>query len=311
MNLRVPFPQDIHQNLSWNERKESVASAILSYKPHILAVQEDCYFMNIYLRTKLSGVYTRYGLFNRNGDSHPTAYWPDNAFSSAVGKDGEHNSVWYDTQRFESINNTTFWLSDTPNVAGTSFDEITGRIVNCVLLQERVSGGSRMLGRIFFCSTHLPSGNVTKQLLSVDVLSRMFLQYQEEDDDEELTMMISGDFNSIPGSKTYQAMIQAGFIDTRQVSNENKPIEDYSYTTNDWSGSKNSLIDYVWIYQKPKEELRKSRLNNTVMSVMHLPIPCCSYPYTVNNKTASDHLMVVVDFDITYLHINYLHLYLY
>eukprot|EP00957_Ditylum_brightwellii_P058592 4443638-Ditylum_brightwellii.AAC.1 len=63
-------------------------------------------------------------------------------------------------------------------------------------------------------------------------------------------MFVSGDFNSIPGSKTHEAMIQAGFVDTRTLSIEEKPMDDYDYTTNDWySDNGDSLIDYVWLYK--------------------------------------------------------------
>ena len=145
-NIRVPFPPDVQYNLSWNERRRSIATAIETHEPDLLAVQEDCYFMNEYLMNSynthtndnnnnnattnnnannnnhtnnnnnattnksLSNVYNRYGLFNRNGESHPTPSWPNNAFSSIVGKDGEHNSVWYNKHRFVLLENVTFWL---------------------------------------------------------------------------------------------------------------------------------------------------------------------------------------------------------
>ena len=401
-NIRVPFPPDVQYNLSWKERRRSIAYAIETHEPDLLAVQEDCYFMNEYLMNSynthtndnnnnnattnnnannnnhtnnnnnattnksLSNVYNRYGLFNRNGESHPTPSWPANAFSSIVGKDGEHNSVWYNKHRFVLLENITFWLSHTPIVEGSSFDEVTGRIVNCVLLQEKrmkkdgestssrysavveettdAKGSSSNINRtlFFFCSTHLPSDNTTRQLLSVDVLSQMFSQYRNDilhtisvgnnNNDKNkvsLTMMIAGDFNSPPGSATYNAMVNAGFIDTRQLAsrwhdNHTSIVVDYTNTTNDWYGGKDSLIDYVWMYQKkPQEEedeeyhkqqqhsLSHLLSKENVISVKHIPIPCCDdvtnlhSDYIANddhiivqNRTASDHKMVIVDFEM-------------
>ena len=89
LNLRVPFSIDIQHNLSWIERRSSIISSIHNYQPHILALQEDCYFMNQDIMnlqllfnstTKLSDIYNRYGLFNRNGESKPSSSWPMNAF---------------------------------------------------------------------------------------------------------------------------------------------------------------------------------------------------------------------------------------
>ena len=286
-----------------------------------------------------------------------------------MGKDGEHNSVWYNKHRFVLLENVTFWLSHTPTVEGSSFDEVTGRIVNCVLLQEKrmkknreSSSSSRYSAVVedkidakgsdnnnnrtffFFCSTHLPSDNTTRQLLSVNVLSQMFSQYQNDilhtnnlvgnnnNDDKNkvsLTMMIAGDFNSPPGSATYNAMASAGFIDTRQLAsrwhdNHTSIVVDYTNTTNDWYGGKDSLIDYVWMYQKKSQEeedeeyykqqqhsLSHLLSKENVISVKHIPIPCCDdvtnlhSDYIANddhiivqNRTASDHKMVIVDFEM-------------
>jgi len=330
LNLRVPFPIDIQHNLSWTQRRSSIISTIHNYQPHILALQEDCHFMNQDImdlqygsstKKRLSDIYNRYGLFNRNGESHPSSSWPINAFSSIVGNDGEHNSVYYNKHVYESLDNVTFWLSYTPNVVGSSFDEVTGRIVNCVLLQEKSNRSRRSM--IFFCSTHFPSGNVTRQLLSVDVLSEMFSQYQtdfmtmDKEEEQQLTMMIAGDFNTIPNSQTYNAMVNAGFVDVRQLA---KVSSDYTYTTNDWYGAQDLLIDYVWIYQ-PKGSYHRGSTSNllseNVQSVKHISIPCCmddtslkledtiilvddNIHYKINSdkKTASDHLMVIVDIGI-------------
>ena len=333
-NLRVPFPPDIERNLSWMERRDSIASAITYYRPDLLAVQEDCYFMSHDLMNAqtstlskgekmLSDIYKRHGLFNRNGDSYPTTNWHTNAFSSIVGRDGEHNSIWYNKHKFHAVQNVTFWLSRTPNVPGSSFDEVTGRIVNCVLLQGRllfndrdgtITNSSTQCTDVFYCSTHLPSGNMTRQLWSVDVLSQMFAQYHDKfttkgysskENNNQLLMMVAGDFNSAPNSETYNAMIESGFVDARQLSQERIPIEQYTFTTNDWYAAEDSMIDHVWIYLG-KREGRARKPPRSVASVRHVSIPCCDIDLNLGkdplNKTASDHLMVIVEFDSFYIY---------
>merc|ERR1712029_282350 len=101
---------------------------------------------------------------------------------------------------------------------GTSFDEVTGRVVNCVMLREKScaspsgTDGNDKCASVFFCSTHFPAGNVTRQLQSVGVLSRMFSQYRRDftngSPNKKLTMMVSGDFNSAPGTDTHAAMME-------------------------------------------------------------------------------------------------------
>jgi len=277
-NLRVPFEQD---ESTWDDRRDSVASAIAGRHPHILATQEDCHFMNLDLENRL-GSYERYGLFNRNGESTPSLSWPINAFSSVVGRDGEHNSVWYDSNQLTVQKEHTFWMSRSPSVPGTSFDEVTGRVVNCLLLRPKPS---ILVVDIFFCSTHLPSGNKTRQLMSVDVISEQFKLFHREFTTQggEHLMLVSGDFNAVPGSATHTAMIEKGFVDARSISKEKRDISGYSPTTNDWHGAKDEMIDYLWIYNY------KTGSNMSVNSVKHEQISID------NERTASDHKMVLVD----------------
>ena len=272
---------------------------------------------------KLSAIYHQFGFFNHNGESYPATNnnWPENAFSTIVGKDGEHNSIWYDKGRFLATEDVTFWLSRTPHVAGSSFDEVTGRVVNCVLLHDRLcayrNGTTDKIRRhcpknIVFCSARLPAGNTTRQIWSVGVLSEVFSRFQHDflngNANEELMMIVWGDFNSAPGSETHNAMLKSGFIDSRQVSQEGKSIEEYTDTTNDWYSSKDSLIDYVWLYLgRPERKIHPSR---DVVSVRHIQTPCCDSRLSFDdslNKTASDHLMVLADLGIIYIQFIFVH----
>jgi endonuclease/exonuclease/phosphatase family metal-dependent hydrolase len=342
-NLRVPFPQDLQLHLSWEERRDAIISAIHQHQPDLLAVQEDCYFMNSDIlqrkilpntttndnnkakaasTTTLSDVYNRYGLFNRNGETQPSSHWPINAFSSIAGRDGEHNSIYYNRRRFQLLHNLTFWLSDTPEVP-SSFDEVTARIVNCVLVQDRTScqhyhgddgndlpnkdhdeaASSSGCTNYFYCSTHFPSGNITRQLKSVHVLSHKFAQYRHAFASyNNIIMMIAGDFNSPPESVTYNAMISSGFVDLRSLTKESMPLVDYSSTTNDWYGANDEMIDHIWFYPGNgnngddngigSEVVANNRMN--VLSMGHAAVPCCGIDDSMN-RTASDHLLLLAD----------------
>jgi endonuclease/exonuclease/phosphatase family metal-dependent hydrolase len=150
----------------------------------------------------------------------------------------------------------------------------------------------------FYCSTHFPAGNTTRQLWSVEVLSQMFDGYRNEFtskyNNDPLTMMIAGDFNSAPGSETYNSMIQYGFVDTRILSRERISLDEYPPTTNDWYGGLDSMIDHVWVYSG----IRKYEIDNgcNVLSVKHVHVPCCVGQTDLLNRTASDHLMIIVEY---------------
>lgn len=321
-NLRVPLPIDAAINRSWAERRDSISLAIATLLPDVLLFQEDCYFMNDNLLHApvpgalagtlnipyLSKHYKRYGRYNRNGESKPSPTWPENPFTRDGMRDGEHNSIWWNVHRLVSVGTSSFWLSGTPDVAGTSFDEVTGRIVNCVTLRdnEQVS-----LSPIRICSTHLPADNVTRQLLSTAVIDEDFSKYTETHPDVQYSF-IGGDFNSIPGSETYNDMSMRGFVSLHGASGH---IDDV-VTTCDWfNSSNNAFIDYIWVYtgdvsrqqQQTRFRVKRSSLVN---------VPCCgSHPATsysdlltqidpgttsrriAGKRAASDHLAVLMDLD--------------
>lgn len=136
----------------------------------------------------------------------------------------------------------------------------------------------------------------------MDVLSQKFELYRREftNDDSNnntihLIMMIAGDFNSPPGSATYNAMVKSGFVDVRTLSSESIPLADYSSTTNDWYGANDEMIDHIWLYSDNDGGVAINNEMN-VLSVRHVMVPCCTVGVNDSmNRTASDHLMILAD----------------
>jgi hypothetical protein len=140
----------------------------------------------------------------------------------------------------------------------------------------------------------------------VDVLSQKFEQYRREftnDDNNNnihliMIEIIAGDFNSPPGSATYNAMVSSGFVDVRTLSTELIPLTDCSSTTNDWYYANDEMIDNLWLYSGNDRGVANNKMN--VLSVTHLIVPCCTVGvHDSMNRTASDHLMILTD--ISYL----------
>lgn len=177
-NLRVPFPKDDETGNTWASRRAYIAQAIASTKPDLLGLQEDCYFMTTELLDafKLGETYSHYGRFSMNGEEVPNSNWPEDPFTQNHMRDGEFNSVWWNRERFQLKSNKTFWVSPAPSVAGSSFGEITGRVVNCVWLIDRLRSSS-IPRELQLCNTHLPDV-ATKAVQGVPVLvaqmSRLF-----------------------------------------------------------------------------------------------------------------------------------------
>lgn len=316
-NLRVPFPEDASINRTWTERRQVIANAISILQPDVLLLQEDYYLMNDELlhqipitvlngsTTFLSSTYQRYGLFNRNGETRPSETWPENAFTGDGVRDGEHNSIWWSSEQWELVNASTFWLSPTPDVAGTSFGEVTGRIVNCVVLKgTRKESQTIRPAHHKFCSTHMPSENITRQMLSAEVISSHFAAYEGK----YSCSFIGGDFNTNPGSSVHDAMVDYGFGD---VAASIMPDYNEVVSTSDWykDAKTNQIIDYLWVYNggSPSTCIIQSKISTFVS------VPCCDLNVAElknliekqirserlssvqQKRSASDHFALVVD----------------
>uniref|UniRef100_A0A7S4IG57 Endonuclease/exonuclease/phosphatase domain-containing protein n=1 Tax=Odontella aurita TaxID=265563 RepID=A0A7S4IG57_9STRA len=335
-NLRVPFPPDEAGGNSWLARRPYVAQAIRSAGPDILGLQEDCYFMNedLLLDYSLSEEYDRYGLFNRNGEDgagrpregRGRKGRPENVFTKDGLRDGEHNSVWWRRDVFELVRNDTFWLSRQPHIPGTSFNESTGRVVNCVLLRDKrgdQEGGfarSKNDGRIVndgglvrLCSAHFPSDEslalrsapvALEQIRLLEQTGLSVLGRQRSNVDPAPVTFLVGDFNSAPSSKTYNALSQPEWftestsmctkppsIAATAISAETIPA---NISTTTWYQNDEMLIDYIWL--SCGDEGPSVECPIVIDSVTHFPV-LTSIPAPVRRASRLDSSNVLKGLD--------------
>ncbi|GMH30656.1 hypothetical protein Nepgr_032499 [Nepenthes gracilis] len=99
-NLRDDQPKD--STNSWEKRKELCISVITSYSPTILCTQQGVKSQLDYLQQGLPG----YGLcgISRKG---------------AEDVSDEHCAIFFDKDKVELIEGGTFWLSESPSIAGS------------------------------------------------------------------------------------------------------------------------------------------------------------------------------------------------
>jgi endonuclease/exonuclease/phosphatase family metal-dependent hydrolase len=105
---------------AWPYRKEKVASQILFYKVNLLGVQEA-------LPDQMQDLRERLPAYKSIGGGRED------------GKDkGEHSSIFYDTVRLQLLSSGMYWLSLTPDVAGSKgWDAALPRIVTWGRFRDR------------------------------------------------------------------------------------------------------------------------------------------------------------------------------
>ncbi|MDR1056068.1 MAG: endonuclease/exonuclease/phosphatase family protein [Prevotellaceae bacterium] len=170
-NIRMDYAGDSLNN--WQYRKDAAAKIILNHNADILGAQEV-------LKNQLQDLKDRLPGYNSVG----------------VGRDdgadkGEYSPLLYKKNRFTEEKSGAFWLSETPDVAGSmGWDAACTRIASWVILKDNSMGK-----RIFAINTHLDHMGLTARNESAHLLMRKIAELSEG-----LPVILTGDFNDTHGS---------------------------------------------------------------------------------------------------------------
>lgn len=171
-NLRVDCPTD-GINL-FSNRKPKIYKAITDEAPDIIGFQEATDNIRSFLRESLTE-YTVLGC-GRNADNG-----------------GEGVCIAYKKGAFELISFDTFWLSDTPRVAGSVYENTDQSMFPRVTVVAKLR--SIKTGKIFnFFNTHLDHKGEQARIKG---MKQIFSEIKENDGD----FVLVGDMNATPDSE--------------------------------------------------------------------------------------------------------------
>jgi endonuclease/exonuclease/phosphatase family metal-dependent hydrolase len=175
-NVRYDTAKDGAHN--WIHRRRLVSNTVAYHDPDVVGVQEAMSHQLRELEILL-----------------PQYEWVGDARDS-VAAGGEHTAIGYRRDRFTAEETDTFWLSPTPDAAGSvGWDARHPRVATWVRLRERDSGDG-----LFVVNTHLDhTGERARRegiALVLDRLARLV------DDDP---VVLGGDFNCVVGEPAHDA----------------------------------------------------------------------------------------------------------
>lgn len=223
-NIRYDNPEDSLNN--WKFRKDRAANAIRFYDVDVLGTQEVLHNQLEDLKQRLP----EYGVIGVGRED---------------GKEkGEYSALWYKKNRFDLLDSGYFWLSETPEVAGSKgWDGACERIASWAKLKDKISGKE-----FFALNTHLDHVGVVARREGVNlILDRVNLL------SGGLPVIVTGDFNSEPESDVIKHVTDPAnpkhLMDARQLSPivygptwsfhdfgkipyKNRPLIDYVFVRN-------------------------------------------------------------------------------
>lgn len=192
-NIRVALPEDDAKGLGWNTRRETCVQVIKNQQPAIIGFQEVLKEQAAYLHQQMP----KYALFGFDGpemDANPVGY-------HGIAK----NPIMYLKSRYELLTAGTYWLSETPLVAGSmSWNTARARHVNWVRLKEIKTGKEFRVVNL-----HLDHKSPEAKVQQAKLMAVESSQYQPA-----FPQILTGDFNSGMTSNVFDPVLAAGFADS-------------------------------------------------------------------------------------------------
>ena len=237
-NIRLNIKSDSLN--AWPYRKDNAASQILFHKVHLLGVQEALHEQMMDLSQSLSR-YKYAGVARDDGITK-----------------GEYSAIFYDTTRLKLTASSTFWLSLTPEVAGSkSWDAAITRIVTWAKFRDVTNK------KVFFVfNTHFDHIGKEARRESAKLLKEKVKEVAGNN-----PVIVMGDFNSKPSDDPIKILVDSNdpgrFIDTKAISltphygpqgtfnaftskeTDNEPI-DFIFIKGKWKVLQHATLSQTW-----------------------------------------------------------------
>lgn len=149
---------------------------------------------------------------------------------------GEFSAILFDSKRLQLLRSDTFWLSDTPSVAGSKHwgNGIT-RICTWAYFRDKESG------KFFYhFNTHLDHQSQPAREKGIALILKRIEERPTKD-----PVVLTGDFNVDETNPVQPQIKAAGYVDTFRVLN---PSQTDVCTFNGWEANpKGGKIDYIFV----------------------------------------------------------------
>ena len=235
---------------SWEYRKEFLASQLTFYNPDIFGTQEGLPFQITYIDSQ----FPKHSFIGKSRD----------------GKgEGEYSAIFYNHNKFEVIEQHTFWLSPTPNKVSKGWDAAYPRICTYGLFKDKETQ------KIFWIiNTHLDHIGVNARKQSVHLI----LNKIKEINIKNYPLIFMGDLNAEPNSKPI-TLLKSELNDSKEIPSEKPFGPKGTFNAFQFNDSITKRIDYIFISK-----------NNTLKVNKHATLSDSK-----DLKYPSDHLPVYVE----------------
>lgn len=187
-NIRLDLKSD-GENW-WEKRKDKVAGMINYYEADFVGLQEVVHNQLLYLKDSLRG----YDFIGVGRDDGKEA--------------GEYSCIFYKKDKYTIVQQSTFWLSPTPDLPSKGWDAALNRVCTYGLFKNNKT---KQLLWVF--NTHFDHMGKQARLES----AKLIIKKISELNTKNYPVLVSGDFNSRPEDEPSKCMI-ANMQNSRSIS---------------------------------------------------------------------------------------------
>ena len=240
-NIRLPAESDGVDY--WETRKPLAVRMLREQQPDVIGLQELVRAQADYLVRELP----QYAWFGRGREADGG---------------GEHMGVFYRKDRLKVIESGDFWLSDTPDVAGSiTWGHPHPRMVTWALFEQRSDGR-----RFYLFNTHLPyrDEDEAARLKGAQAIARHLATLPDD-----VPVVLTGDFNTTPDSDAHAVL--AGTLQDAWTTAPR--VEGIDATFHGFTGKADRRIDWIFVRGAQLESITSvtTRWNNRYPSD-HFPL---------------------------------------
>jgi len=216
-NIRFDNPNDIG-NL-WKDRAPHLINLIKFHQMDIIGTQEGMYHQLEEIKKELGFSYVGVG-------------------RDKGGKEGEFSAVFYNPEKVKVVDQSTFWLSETPENPSKGWDAALNRVCTWVKF-ESVDGKKFYVFNIHY--DHI--GQKAREESSKLVIRKI-----KEINKENLPIVFIGDFNVMPDNPAYKTVLDnSDMQDSRLISKTPSIGNQGTFNGYNWDKLPEGIIDHIFV----------------------------------------------------------------
>lgn len=212
----------------WENRKGRVANLVNYYEADFIGMQEVLHHQLVYLKENLNG-YDYIGVGRDDGKEA-----------------GEYSCIFYKKDRYTVVQQSTFWLSPTPDVPSKGWDAALNRVCTYGLFLN-----NKTKQYVWVFNTHFDHMGKEARLES----AKLIVKKIREVNTRRYPVIVSGDFNSKPDEAPAQYMVS-------QLRNSRSVSRLVYGDADTWNAFKfnekpNVCIDYIFVAEDKRVRVSK------------------------------------------------------